>query len=99
MVKAINTRDVAFNEDTVYGGSHQDMDYLMHSTTEEIAIWIRTISCYLTRIQRMKSGPFMRMKPSRERRKKHPGSPNSMQANNSTISLFVAFYPSSYDPI
>jgi hypothetical protein len=44
MGKVISTRDVVFDEDTVYGGSHQEiMDNLMHITTEEIATWIRTI--------------------------------------------------------
>lgn len=44
MGKVISTRDVVFDEDTVYGGEHREiMDNLMHSTTEEIAAWIRTI--------------------------------------------------------
>ncbi|KAI1684574.1 GAG-pre-integrase domain containing protein [Pyrenophora tritici-repentis] len=42
--KVISTRDVVFDEEVVYSGEHKEvMDNLMHSTTEEIAAWIRTI--------------------------------------------------------
>ncbi|KAF7564272.1 uncharacterized protein PtrM4_153240 [Pyrenophora tritici-repentis] len=42
--KVISTRDVVFDEEVVYSGEHKEvMDNLIHSTTEEIAAWIRTI--------------------------------------------------------
>jgi hypothetical protein len=42
--KTISTRNVAFDEDTVFNGKQEDiMHNLMHSTLNEIATWIRTI--------------------------------------------------------
>lgn len=44
MGKVISTRDVVFNEETVFNGKTEDlMDNLMHSTLEEIATWVRTV--------------------------------------------------------
>ncbi|KAK1907545.1 hypothetical protein P3342_005872 [Pyrenophora teres f. teres] len=44
MGKVISTRDVAFDEYTIFDGSEkQIMDNLMHSTLEEIESWIRTV--------------------------------------------------------
>lgn len=44
MGKVISTRDVVFDEDTVFDGRRESiMDSLMHSTMDEIASWIRTI--------------------------------------------------------
>ncbi|KAI1666494.1 polyprotein [Pyrenophora tritici-repentis] len=38
MAKVISTRDVVFNEDTIFNGKTKDlMDNLMHNTLEEIA--------------------------------------------------------------
>jgi hypothetical protein len=42
--KIISTRDVVFDEDTIFDGRVEDlMDNLMHSTLEEIATYVRTI--------------------------------------------------------
>jgi hypothetical protein len=42
--RTISTRDVAFDEDTVFNGKQEEiMDNLMHSTLTEIAAWIRTV--------------------------------------------------------
>jgi hypothetical protein len=44
MGKVISTRDVVFDEYTIFDGSEkQVMDNLMHSTLEEIKSWIRTV--------------------------------------------------------
>jgi hypothetical protein len=44
MAKVISTRDVVFDEDTVFDGKTESlMDNLMHSTLNEIAAWIRTV--------------------------------------------------------
>ena len=44
MGKVISTRDVVFDEYTIFDGSEkQVMDNLMHSTLEEIESWIRTV--------------------------------------------------------
>ncbi|KAI1676233.1 polyprotein [Pyrenophora tritici-repentis] len=40
----ISTRDVVFDENTVFDGKTEDlMDNLMHSTLEEIATWVRSV--------------------------------------------------------
>jgi hypothetical protein len=42
--KTISTRDVIFDEDTVFNGKREDVKHnLMHSTLNEIAMWTRTI--------------------------------------------------------
>jgi hypothetical protein len=42
--KTISTCDVIFDEDTVFNGKREDVKHnLMHSTLNEIAMWIRTI--------------------------------------------------------
>jgi hypothetical protein len=44
MAKVITTRDVVFDEDLIFTGDEKDiMDNLMHSTLEEIEVWIRTV--------------------------------------------------------
>jgi hypothetical protein len=44
MAKVISTRDVVFDEDSVFDGKTESlMDNLMHSTLDEIAAWIRTV--------------------------------------------------------
>jgi len=44
MGKIISTRDVVFDEDTVFSGKTEDlMDNLMHNTLEEIAAWVRSV--------------------------------------------------------
>lgn len=44
MGKIISTRDVIFDEDSVFNGKQEDlMDNLMHSTLDEIATWIKAI--------------------------------------------------------
>jgi hypothetical protein len=44
MAKVITTRDVVFDEDSIFTGDEKDiMDNLMHSTLEEIEVWIRTV--------------------------------------------------------
>lgn len=44
MGKVISTRDVVFDENTVFDGKTEDlMDNLMHSTLEEIATWVRSV--------------------------------------------------------
>ena len=44
MGKTINTRDVIFDEDTVFSGKQEDiMDNLMHNTLGEIAAWVRSV--------------------------------------------------------
>ena len=43
MGKVISTRDVVFDEDTIFNGKTEDiMDNLMHSTLNEIAAWVRS---------------------------------------------------------
>ena len=43
MGKVISTRDVVFDEETVFDGKKEDiMDNLMHSTLNEIAAWVRS---------------------------------------------------------
>lgn len=42
--RVISTRDVVFDEETVFSGKTEDqMDNLMHHTLEEIATWVRTV--------------------------------------------------------
>jgi hypothetical protein len=42
--KVISTRDVIFDEQSVFSGKTEDlMDNLMHSTLEEIASWVKTV--------------------------------------------------------
>ena len=44
MDKVISTRDVVFDESSVFNGKQEDiMDSLMHTTTEDTATWIRTV--------------------------------------------------------
>ena len=44
MAKVISTRDVIFDEDSVFNGKTEDlMDNLMHSTLSEISTWMRTV--------------------------------------------------------
>ena len=44
LAKVISTRDVIFDEDSVFSGKTEDlMDNLMHSTLEEIAAWVRSV--------------------------------------------------------
>jgi hypothetical protein len=44
MAKVISTRDVVFDEETIFNGKTEDiMDNLMHNTLEEIATWISTV--------------------------------------------------------
>jgi hypothetical protein len=44
MAKVITTRDVVFNEESIFTRDEKDiMDNLMHSTLEEIEAWIRTV--------------------------------------------------------
>jgi hypothetical protein len=48
MAKVITTRDVVFDEDSIFTGDEKDiMDNLMHSTLEEIEVWIRTVELLL----------------------------------------------------
>jgi hypothetical protein len=43
LAKVISTRDVIFNEQSIFSGNTEDlMDNLMHSTLEEIAAWVRS---------------------------------------------------------
>ncbi|KAF7565076.1 hypothetical protein PtrM4_045100 [Pyrenophora tritici-repentis] len=69
--KVISTRDVVFDEEVVYSGEHKEvMDNLMHSTTEEIAAWIRTIELPLDQIPHGKNLELStKMRPLLERRK------------------------------
>jgi hypothetical protein len=44
MAKVISTRDVVFDEDSVFSGKTEDlMDNLMHSRLNEIAAWMRAV--------------------------------------------------------
>ena len=44
LAKVISTRDVIFDEDSVFSGKAEDlMDNLMHSTLEEIAAWVQSV--------------------------------------------------------
>lgn len=44
LAKTISTRDVIFDEDTVFSGKTEDlMENLMHNTLEEIAAWVRSV--------------------------------------------------------
>ena len=44
LAKVISTRDVIFDENTIFDGKIEDlMDSLMHSTLSEIAAYVRTI--------------------------------------------------------
>jgi hypothetical protein len=44
MAKVVSTRDVVFDEETVFNGKTEDlMDNLMHNTLEEIATWVKTV--------------------------------------------------------
>lgn len=50
MGKVINTRDVIFDEDSIFNGEEREiMDNLMHSTTEEIEAWAKTVELPPTR--------------------------------------------------
>jgi hypothetical protein len=41
MAKVISTRDVVFDEDSIFNGKTEVlMDNLMHSTLDEIAAWM-----------------------------------------------------------
>lgn len=44
IAKVISTRDVVFDEETIFSGKTEDlMDNLMHSTLNEIAAWTRSV--------------------------------------------------------
>lgn len=44
IAKVISTRDVVFDKDSVSNGKNEDlMDNLMHSTLNEIAMWMRSV--------------------------------------------------------
>ena len=59
MAKVISTRDVVFDEGTVFDGKEVDlMDNLMHSTLEEIKTWIKTIELPGTQSQQPETETF-----------------------------------------
>ncbi|KAF7576644.1 hypothetical protein PtrM4_008840 [Pyrenophora tritici-repentis] len=59
MAKVISTRDVVFNEDTIFNGKTEDlMDNLMHNTLEEIATWVRTVELTGTQSQQPETETF-----------------------------------------
>ncbi|KAI1680269.1 RVT-2 multi-domain protein [Pyrenophora tritici-repentis] len=59
MAKVISTRDVVFNEDTIFNGKTEDlMDNLMHNTLEEIATWVRTVELPGTQSQQPETETF-----------------------------------------
>ncbi|KAF7573964.1 hypothetical protein PtrM4_055870 [Pyrenophora tritici-repentis] len=59
MAKVISTRDVVFNEDTIFNGKTEDlMDNLMHNTLEEIATWVRTVELPGTQSQQAETETF-----------------------------------------
>jgi hypothetical protein len=60
MVKVISTRDVVFDEDTVFDRKIKDiMNNLMHNTLEEIATWVKTVE--LPRANSWRLKPSMKM--------------------------------------
>ncbi|KAF9733719.1 polyprotein [Paraphaeosphaeria minitans] len=59
MAKVISTRDVVFDEETVFNGKTEDlMDNLMHNTLEEIATWVRTVELPGTQSQQPETETF-----------------------------------------
>ncbi|KAF7572456.1 hypothetical protein PtrM4_099560 [Pyrenophora tritici-repentis] len=59
MAKVISTRDVVFNEETIFNGKTEDlMDNLMHNTLEEIATWVRTVELPGTQSQQAETETF-----------------------------------------
>ncbi|KAF7573996.1 hypothetical protein PtrM4_056190 [Pyrenophora tritici-repentis] len=59
MAKVISTRDVVFNEETIFNGKTEDlMDNLMHNTLEEIATWVRTVELPGTQSQQPETETF-----------------------------------------
>jgi hypothetical protein len=59
MAKVISTRDVVFDEITIFDGKTEDlMDNLMHNTLEEIATWMRTIELPGTQSQQPETETF-----------------------------------------
>ncbi|KAF7566042.1 hypothetical protein PtrM4_054760 [Pyrenophora tritici-repentis] len=59
MAKVISTRDVVFDEDTIFNGKTEDlMDNLMHNTLEEIATWVRTVELPGTQSQQPETETF-----------------------------------------
>ncbi|KAH5706327.1 RNA-directed DNA polymerase [Parastagonospora nodorum] len=59
MAKVISTRDVVFDEETIFNGKTEDlMDNLMHSTLEEISAWVRTMELPGTQSQQPETETF-----------------------------------------
>jgi hypothetical protein len=59
MAKVISTRDVVFDEESVFNGKTEDlMDNLMHNTLEEIASWVRTVELPGTQSQQPETETF-----------------------------------------
>ncbi|KAI1683403.1 hypothetical protein KJE20_05908, partial [Pyrenophora tritici-repentis] len=59
MAKVISTRDVVFDEETIFNGKTEDlMDNLMHNTLEEIATWVRTVELPGTQSQQAETETF-----------------------------------------
>jgi hypothetical protein len=59
MAKVVSTRDVVFNEETVFNGKTEDlMDNLMHNTLEEIATWVKTVELPGTQSQQLETETF-----------------------------------------
>ncbi|KAF7573323.1 hypothetical protein PtrM4_082280 [Pyrenophora tritici-repentis] len=59
MAKVISTRDVVFDEETIFNGKTEDlMDNLMHNPLEEIATWVRTVELPGTQSQQAETETF-----------------------------------------
>jgi hypothetical protein len=59
MAKVVSTRDVVFDEETVFNGKTEDlMDNLMHNTLEEIATWVKTVELPGTQSQQPETKTF-----------------------------------------
>jgi hypothetical protein len=59
MAKVVSTRDVVFDEETVFNGKTEDlMDNLMHNTLEEIATWVKTVELPGTQSQQLETETF-----------------------------------------
>jgi hypothetical protein len=59
LAKVISTRDVVFDEETIFNGKTEDlMDNLMHSTLEEISTWVKTVELPGTRSHQPETETF-----------------------------------------
>lgn len=59
IAKVISTRDVVFDEETIFDGKIEDlMSNLMHNTLEEVATWVKTVELPGTQSQQSETKTF-----------------------------------------